>query len=250
MSQLAHTVGSTFPPLTKDVVRLYSMRFCPYSHRIRLVLAAKNIPHEIININPKKRPEWYTDIHPAGSIPCLQFEDGRIVYESVISCEFLDSVYPEKKLIPTDPYEKARQQMLVDNFQRVVALLFKALKFKDAGAFDEICKILDHYEKILTAGYFGGKDFGFTDLMIWPWFERFRSLKTLLNNQLDRTRFPKLNNWISYMVNLDCVKKTTIRPEWMLEFTKQSLTSQEPDFDFGLEKPKEEQTESEEQPAE
>ena len=44
MSQLAYTAGSTFPPLTPGVVRLYSMRFCPYSQRVRLVLAAKNIP--------------------------------------------------------------------------------------------------------------------------------------------------------------------------------------------------------------
>jgi glutathione S-transferase len=45
MDQKAHTVGSIFPPLKKGLLRLYSMRFCPYSQRVRLVLNAKNIQY-------------------------------------------------------------------------------------------------------------------------------------------------------------------------------------------------------------
>ena len=36
--------GSTVPPITKQKIRLYCMRFCAYAQRIHLVLAAKNIP--------------------------------------------------------------------------------------------------------------------------------------------------------------------------------------------------------------
>ena len=36
--------GSAYPPLEKGVLRLYSMKYCPYAERARLVLAAKNIP--------------------------------------------------------------------------------------------------------------------------------------------------------------------------------------------------------------
>jgi len=57
--------------------------------------------------------------------------------------------------------------MLIDGFQRIAALLFKSLKFKDPEAFNEICKILENYEKSLTEDYFDGKNIGITDLMIW-----------------------------------------------------------------------------------
>jgi hypothetical protein len=43
MSQKALTIGNEFPPLTPGMLRLYSMRFCPYSQRVRLVLEAKKI---------------------------------------------------------------------------------------------------------------------------------------------------------------------------------------------------------------
>lgn len=35
--------GSKMPPLTKGKLRVYSMVFCPYAQRPRLILAAKNI---------------------------------------------------------------------------------------------------------------------------------------------------------------------------------------------------------------
>jgi len=36
--------GSEYPPLKENQLRLYSMRFCPFVRRSKLVLAAKNIP--------------------------------------------------------------------------------------------------------------------------------------------------------------------------------------------------------------
>lgn len=236
-NQLSYAAGSTFPP-QNGPLRLYSMRFCPYSQRVRLVLAAKNVPCEIVNINAKRRPEWYLEKNPLGLVPTLQHDDGKQVNESFIISEYLDGIYPQNKLIPTEPYVKARNQMLIDNFQRIAALLFRSLKFKDAEAFNEISKILDNYEKALgSEDFFGGKNPGITDYMIWPWFERFETLKPLTNNELDKKRFPKLTAWVQRMQKQDAVKQCASEPSQILEFYKVSLTNQEPDYDIGLEKP-------------
>ena len=39
-----------WPPLKGDTLRLYSMRFCPYAQRARLVLAHKHIPSVLIQV--------------------------------------------------------------------------------------------------------------------------------------------------------------------------------------------------------
>jgi len=44
VSDLNIFTGSRIPPLSKGKLRLYSMRFDPYSQRVHLVLDAKKIP--------------------------------------------------------------------------------------------------------------------------------------------------------------------------------------------------------------
>lgn len=42
------------------------MVFCPYAQRVRLVLAAKGIEYETVNIQLKDKPEWLFDINSEG----------------------------------------------------------------------------------------------------------------------------------------------------------------------------------------
>ena len=70
--------------------------------------------------------------------------------------------------------------------------------------------------------------------MIWPWFERFESLKQLAANSLEESRFPKLLEWQKRMREVPAVKETLSDPEQMVEFYKVSLTNKEPNYDIGL----------------
>ncbi|ELK04975.1 Glutathione S-transferase omega-2 [Pteropus alecto] len=120
--------GSIPPgPVPEGLIRVYSNRFCPYAHRTRLVLQAKGIRHEVININLRNKPEWYYSKHPFGQIPVLENSRCQLIYESVIACEYLDDAYPGRKLYPFDPYERARQKMLLELFYKVPHLTKECL---------------------------------------------------------------------------------------------------------------------------
>ena len=45
-----YETGSAFPELKKGILRIYSMKFCPYAERARIILAAKKIPLVELNI--------------------------------------------------------------------------------------------------------------------------------------------------------------------------------------------------------
>jgi glutathione S-transferase len=55
-------------------------------------------------------------------VPVVEHPDGRVVYESVVVCQYLEDVYPELPLTPTDPYWKARDSLLVEHCDRVTEL--------------------------------------------------------------------------------------------------------------------------------
>ena len=72
-----------------------------------------------MNINLRNKPEWYFTKDPFGQIPVLENSKCQLIYESVIACEYLDDAYPGRKLYPYDPYERARQKMLLELFYKV-----------------------------------------------------------------------------------------------------------------------------------
>ncbi|XP_021569625.1 glutathione S-transferase omega-1 isoform X3 [Carlito syrichta] len=162
--------GSAPPgPVPEGLIRVYSMRFCAFAERTLLVLNAKGIRHEVININLKNKPDWFFKKNPLGLVPVLENSQGQLIYESAITCEYLDEAYPGKKLLPDDPYEKACQKMVFELFS----------------------KVLNNKK----TAFFGGNSLSMIDYLIWPWFERLEALE--LNECVGHT--PKLKLWMATM---------------------------------------------------
>lgn len=44
------------------------MEYCPFAQRARLVLRAKGVPHDVVNINLINKPEWYFKVHSEGNL--------------------------------------------------------------------------------------------------------------------------------------------------------------------------------------
>jgi glutathione S-transferase len=80
--------------------------------------------YEEIFINLSDEPDWYLKKNPVGEVPLLEWIDRdskqtRLVPESLIVSDYLDNLYPENRLHPSDPYLKAKQQVLVGRFGNV-----------------------------------------------------------------------------------------------------------------------------------
>jgi glutaredoxin 2 len=157
--------GSVNPPLQKGLLRLYSMVFCPYAQRVRLVLAAKQILYETVNIKLKVKPEWYKDINPAQTVPCLQFDDGRTLGESLIVSEYLDDAFPDKnRLKPSDAYENARQKLAIEWFSKAIPFYYRIGRNENTE--EVFTQFKTHLKNFLTEylnerNFLGGIDFYF-----------------------------------------------------------------------------------------
>ncbi|XP_003218563.1 glutathione S-transferase omega-1 isoform X1 [Anolis carolinensis] len=238
-SSLSLGKGSLAPgPVPEGIIRLYSMRYCPFAQRTRLVLKAKGIKHEIVNINLKNKPDWFFEKNPGGLVPVLETSKGQLIYESSITCEYLDEAYPENKLYPTDPYEKAFQKMTLELFSTLLSLAYKHLfgvkNGEDMSAVKkEYSEKLLKFEEILVnrnTTFFGGNSVSMIDYLIWPWFERLELFQ--LQDCLDH--LPKLKEWVEVMMLDPAVQATTSDLQKIKGFFDLYLKNSHEACDYGL----------------
>lgn len=85
------------------------------SRRVRLVLAEKGLPwvgHEMDLLRGDQHDPAYLALNPAGVVPAL-VHDGRVVCDSAVIAEYLDELFPQPPLLPTDAFARAQLRSFV-----------------------------------------------------------------------------------------------------------------------------------------
>ena len=77
---------------------LYHLPLSPYARKVRLVLAEKRLPFELRVEKVWERREEYLELNPAGTVPTLVEDNGLVIPDSSVICEYLDEAYPDSSL--------------------------------------------------------------------------------------------------------------------------------------------------------
>jgi glutathione S-transferase len=78
----------------------------PFVRKARIVLAEKKIDYTFELENPWDEKSRVPDANPLGKVPVLVLEDDSTLFDSRVIVEFLDSVSPISRLIPSNNREK------------------------------------------------------------------------------------------------------------------------------------------------
>ena len=70
----------------------------------------------------RNKPDWLFEKNPVGKVPVLE-KDDQTIYESLITCDYLEEVYPNPPLYPSDPWQKAKDKVVIDRFAKVSVLV-------------------------------------------------------------------------------------------------------------------------------
>jgi glutathione S-transferase len=81
-------------------VKLYSSPSSPFARKCRIVAHELGIPLEEINLDSRGN-EDFRRINPLGKIPVLVLDDGSMLFDSRVICEYLN-VYKNGHFIPTE----------------------------------------------------------------------------------------------------------------------------------------------------
>ena len=102
-------------------LKLYQFPHSTCSQKVRLTLWEKEIDFEIKIVDHKTREQtsdWYLKLNPNGVVPTLVHDDAVIIDSSVI-IEYLDEVFPENSLTPSDPVKRAHMRKWLRYFEEV-----------------------------------------------------------------------------------------------------------------------------------
>jgi len=68
------------------------------------------VSHQLVGARFEQYSAEFLKINPLGQVPVL-VHDGRVVTESTVINEYLEDLYPQPSLRPSDPYERARMRI-------------------------------------------------------------------------------------------------------------------------------------------
>jgi glutathione S-transferase len=109
---------------------LYDHPASPCARRVRIVLREKGLAwtsHVLDLTRMEQKADWYLALNPNGIVPTLVHGD-RVIWESNVITEYLDSVFPENPLYPADPWERAQAKMW-QAFELEMAKEFRPLMY-------------------------------------------------------------------------------------------------------------------------
>ncbi len=97
---------------------LFNFWLNPFSRKVRVSLTEKDLPFDLKLEKTWERRTEFLAMNPACDLPVLIEQDGTILSNSQVICEYLDEVYPEVNLMGKDPVQRAEVRRLVNWFDR------------------------------------------------------------------------------------------------------------------------------------
>ena len=79
----------------------------PYVRKVRIVMAEKKLDYQFVREDVWGDATTIALSNPLGKVPCLVMEGGEAVFDSRVIVEYLDTLSPVGRLIPTQGRERA-----------------------------------------------------------------------------------------------------------------------------------------------
>jgi glutathione S-transferase len=109
------------------MLKLCGFHLSNYHNKVRIALLEKGVPFEEDPACAPSQKDEFLARSPIGKVPFLELEDGRRLAESEVIAEYLEEAYPQKPLLPREPFERAKVRELITFMELHVELVARKL---------------------------------------------------------------------------------------------------------------------------
>ncbi|XP_063221790.1 glutathione S-transferase omega-2-like [Bacillus rossius redtenbacheri] len=224
MSGAFYSAGSTEPPKVPGKYCLYGLKYSANTQQVRLVLLTKNVPHELVNVNPKSIPDWYKKIQPDGQFPA--FDTGNQVLVGISDIiAYIDEKFPQPSLFPAGKDRKAviaeiEQQLLP--VAKDTKVMFDKKGARTSQETHEVIKKLTERLESTGKPFLSGDTAGIGDFMVWPWIQMAQLSFKAHGGSADQglQKVPKVAAWDKAMRSVKAVQEVIVPEDEFLNLLK------------------------------
>ncbi len=201
-------------------LKLYNYYRSSASYRVRAALNYKKLNYEYVPIhlvknNGEQNTPEFRQLNPMGEVPCLVHGD-HTISQSMAIFTYLDDIFPEKPLFPSEPYKKAK---IIEFCEHINSGIHPIQNLKVLRKLEREFKI-DEDKKMQWAAYWIVRGFQSLENML-----RFTTDKYCFGNevtaadmfltpqvynatrfQVDMSLFPLIENIEKNCLELDCFR--------------------------------------------
>ena len=88
-------------------MKLIGSKASPYVRKVRIVMVEKKLDFVLVSEDVWAAETTIAEVNPLGKVPCLIMEGGEALFDSRVIVEYLDTLSPVGKLIPSVGRERA-----------------------------------------------------------------------------------------------------------------------------------------------
>ena len=108
-------------------MKFYDYKGAPSPRRVRMFVAEKGLNIETVTVDLAQGEQFDADFqskNPRCTVPLLELDDGRCLWDTLAICSYLEAKHPEPPLMGRDPIEQAQvlqwyQRIETDGFQAI-----------------------------------------------------------------------------------------------------------------------------------
>jgi len=93
-------------------MKLFASLTSPYARKIRILLAEKGLPFELVVDSPWEANTRIPALNPLGKVPVLITDDGEAFFDSPVIAGYLETLPAEPAMLPADALEAVRVRQL------------------------------------------------------------------------------------------------------------------------------------------
>jgi glutathione S-transferase len=89
-------------------MKLFASLTSPYARKIRIVLAEKKLPFELVVDSPWEANTLVPEVNPLGKVPVLVSDDGEVFFDSPVIAGYLETLDAPPPLLPREALAAVR----------------------------------------------------------------------------------------------------------------------------------------------